>query len=331
MVQGFITSFVAIDFPSRPKRWTGLLNFTAADLAHALMATGRAPGDVLAHGIPSMWEFIHRVSVIPAYLEVDPSSRRIMRSDLALSLDRSEKVGLSYAIGQAMTGIFSEHKLDVDFLMHVDRYERTFNVRFAPGRTRADLFGFSTSGWVVAEAKGRSNAPEAGLDSKLRSQKRSIKFIDGSKPSLALGCVSSFPPPNGHMRLDLVDPEPDEATSVALQADRDRFLLAYYLPFATAINSATERSAQQLPDLQSQTEYAVGSYPEVGFSLGLPEEIVDFVLRYIDRPADVSGLSEVVDRVIDLSARGGGTHRDGSFFVVDWELAEADTSGRQYG
>ena len=50
----------------------GTLSFTTDDLAHALFATGRAPGDQWAHSMASVWEWIHRTSLIPAYIRRTP-------------------------------------------------------------------------------------------------------------------------------------------------------------------------------------------------------------------------------------------------------------------
>ncbi|TKA08562.1 hypothetical protein [Actinacidiphila oryziradicis] len=133
---------------------TGVLTFSASELAHALFATGRTPGDQAKYGHASVWEWLHRMSVIPAYIR-RASDNRLVRTQLARSMDRSEKVSLSYTLGQALTGVFSQNILSVRYLMHVDRYARRHGVLFTATRQRADLFGRRDTGWVVAEAKGR--------------------------------------------------------------------------------------------------------------------------------------------------------------------------------
>src|SRR5690242_15958709 len=76
------------------------VSFDDSDLAWSLFVTGRAPGDEYLHGRQSFWEFLHRVTLVPAYVRV--TARALTRSGLALDLDRSEKVNLSYSLGQAM-------------------------------------------------------------------------------------------------------------------------------------------------------------------------------------------------------------------------------------
>src|SRR5665213_2537158 len=107
----FISPYRARSFPVRTVRGWGDISFTTDDLAHALFVTGRAPGDQARFGTASVWEFIHRASIIPAYVRRAPSGA-LTRSRLALDLDRSEKVALSYSLGQAMTAIFwvSRHR-----------------------------------------------------------------------------------------------------------------------------------------------------------------------------------------------------------------------------
>jgi hypothetical protein len=215
----------AYGFPPAVPTIGSVLQFTPHDLAHALFTTGRAPGDQANHGMASVWEFLHRASLIPSYVRMTPSGR-LTRSNLAVELDRSEKVALSYSLGQAMTSIFCRHMLDVPHLLHVDRYARRFGVRFGATGKRPDLIGLRETGWVVAEAKGRSNRMEPSLQSKLVDQKRAISSIEGQPPELSLGCVASFPPNVNEMVLNVFDPTEDAPQSIDLPIDRSRYLLA---------------------------------------------------------------------------------------------------------
>jgi hypothetical protein len=103
--------------------------------------------------------------------------------------------------------IFCRRLLSVQFLMYVDRYAERYSIGFGNTRQRADLFGLRAQDWIVAEAKGRSNSVESDLPQKLLSQKRSVLSIQDRPPSLALGCVISFPPQHPALRIDAFDPE----------------------------------------------------------------------------------------------------------------------------
>ena len=241
----FRAQLVMTDFPGTMAPFTRTVTFTQADLAHALFTTGRAPGDRAMYGAASFWELLHRTSLIPAYVRIAGDSR-LVRSRLAMDLDRSEKVSLSYALGQAMTAIVCRQVAGAKWLMHIERYANRFGINFGSARTRPDLFGWRPAGWIVAEAKGRSGGIERGLRTKLVTQKRSVASISGIAPSLALGCVASFPPQWGVLRLDAFDPTDIAAEPIDLdEIDLDRMVQAYYEPFLTALQLG---ESQQVDD-----------------------------------------------------------------------------------
>lgn len=197
---------------------THFLRFTADALAHALFTTGRAPGDTADHGWSSVFEWLHRVALMPACLRRRPDGR-IARTDLARELDRSEKVALSYAVGQATTGIFATQLLDVRFLMHVDRYGGSYQLVVPPKtKSRPDLFGQRRNGgWVVAEAKGRSTPIDTDLKNRMRLQNRMIRSVAGVPPEIAYGCCAYFAKAtNGEewLRMYAVDPLENEPEAI---------------------------------------------------------------------------------------------------------------------
>lgn len=307
--------FTAKGFPAGfPTR--GTLAFTSDDLAHALFTTGRAPGDRARHGSASFWEFIHRASLIPAYLR-RASMRAVHKSALAQDLDRSEKVGLSYAIGQAMTAIYCRQQIGVAFPMHVDRYAGHHGVSFNLGRKRPDLFGLSASGdWIVAEAKGRSNGMESGLPATLAAQKSMIKSINGQKPAVALGCVSSFPVlyPGAWDRLhvDVVDP-PQEAQAVAIVVDLDHYWRAYYAPFVLAASAGVA--------VDDRPGYVASRFPGLGLQVGVSTSIRELVIGPEPITADRIGSALAESAADDGEAPIGAP--DGTLVETSWDDALA--------
>ena len=290
-----------------------VLRFGADVLAHALFVTGRAPGDVAGHGMSSVWEWVHRTSLMPSYVRIG-NGGRLVRSALALSLDRSEKVALSYAIGQAVTGIFCRQKVGATHLMHVDRYASRHGTTFGVGRTRPDFIGRTPLGWVVAEAKGRSNAMESDLRSKLATQKRSILSIEGAAPWLALGCVASFPPPNGTMIVDAFDPVKNQPEAIRIDLSSEDFLRAYYEPFAAAIDFGDR---VDVTDAMISSELA-----GLGVGVGMPRSSYS-ALR--EGPDTQEPFSTVVGRAID-ELGGDAQFPDGTVVTVTWDdaLSTAD-------
>jgi hypothetical protein len=259
-----------------------------------------------------MWEWIHRTSLIPAYIRRTPGGE-LARSQLALELDRSEKVGVSYAIGQALTSIFCEQLLSVPLLLHVDRYAARFSVTFSATRKRADLFGpYGPGGWIVAEAKGRSNAMESGLRAKLTTQKRSIASIAGSTPSLALGCVASFPPGMSTLTIDAFDPDKDEVEAVQLDVNLDRYFQAYYEPFVTAIDFGNVETVTE------DSEMIFATLPLAGLRLGILRSIADRIRAASQ--GEIVGLADSITSLLQQATPFAG-FPDGTVVETDWDAS----------
>jgi hypothetical protein len=263
----------------------------------------------------SVWEWIHRTSLIPAYIR-RAQRGRVARSQLALDLDRSEKVGVSYALGQAMTGIFCEKLLSAPFLLHIDRYEKQYGVSFSPTRKRADLFGPDRNGdWMVAEAKGRSNAMEADLRGMLEEQKRSVSQIAGSAPRVVMGCVASFPAPGRTLRVDAFDPTEDSIESVQLDVNLDLYFLAYYEPFIAAIDFGE-------PDgVLDDEEMIFSAIPRAGLRVGIRRSIADRI-RVARRANVTAGLAESIWSLLARNSSeltAGTAFPDGTAIQTNWE------------
>lgn len=306
----------AFSFPSGTVPSPASLIFNTDDLAHALFVTGRAPGDRAVHGSASVYEWLHRASLVPAYLRRRYDAA-LVKSSLAHSLDRSEKMALSYALGQAITGIFCENLLLVAYLMHVDRYANHFRVQFGQTRQRADLFGLAPNGWVVAEAKGHSGGMPSNQRQKLESQKRSVKEINGDAPWLALGCVAHFPDPADEMRVDAFDPDKTEVEAVSFPVTLDRFSLAYYLPFLRAIEMGDRAEDDSRSITASLTTV---SFAQFGLRVGMPTTLVERIRR--------AELGELTGLYVDIRGILAATpstdervFRDGVTITTAWNEA----------
>lgn len=308
----FQTRYFARSFPPDVIDPYGDLTFSPDDLAHALFTTGRAPGDQSRYGQASTWEFLHRTAIIPAYIRRRPYGS-LSRSRLVQDLDRSELVGLSYALGMALTTIFCRQQLNVDHLLHIDRYAAQYQVIFAATRKRADLIGRTSNGWVVAEAKGRSRAPERELRTKLEQQKRAVTSIGGQPPWLALGCVASFPVADEGIRVEAYDPFDDAEETVQYdRLDLDRYLFAYYLPFISAMDFG-DQTAEGANSRDAETS----DFGPFGVTLGLIGPIADLTRQYIH--GEVSDYSEQVQTILaNLSQYPPNTFADGSIVETRW-------------
>jgi len=297
----------------------GNLTFTLDELAHAMFTTGRSPADQNAHGKRSCAEFFSRMSLIRAYLSVAPSSR-LEQTELAKSLDQSEKAYLSYVLGQAVTGLFCTKELKFQFLMHVDRYGKCWNVKLPPGKVRPDLFGFKDwhlNDWVVAEAKGRSQSPRKALKQSICNQKNAINSINNSQQILSLGCVI-FLGAGGKYTLEVIDPDETIPDSLSLQIGGDQLLLSYYKPFLEAISTADRTGSDD------GTTYA--DFEDLRLRLGLNTALFNRTNSAIR--GNLEGFADNVSEILSNQApdQNSGTYfPDGSVFRTYWdELQQQD-------
>lgn len=306
----FQVSTSCVGFPPGIVPDWSVTGFTAADLAAALFTTGRAPGDEARHGWASVAEFVHRAALIPAYVR-QGRSKQLIRSELATELDRSEKVNLSYSLGQAMAGVFAQQCLGVSRLMHVDRYGPDYGAGFGPSRERPDLFGMGPGGWVVVEAKGRSNGMESALPAKVKSQASNVASIGGTTPWIACGVVAQFPPPGQTMKLYALDPEPTEV-ALSWQVDPDRFIEAYYAPFLRALDLGPRQALVDTPvwDIEAVDLGAVG------VRVGLHRDLAGLLRER--EGEDMAGLARDVNALVEGLAEEEAIRPDGSWFETSW-------------
>ena len=138
-----------------------------------------------------------------AYIQKRYPWPSLCRTDLAKTLDPTEKSYLSYTVGQALTEIFCERVLSVERMLHVDLHRNKPSGPFAPyvkldnsGR-RPDLFGYGEGFRVIAESKGRSTASKSEiikLGRRTKEQLSAVQSIDGvnSKYDWRIGFITDF-------------------------------------------------------------------------------------------------------------------------------------------
>lgn len=319
----FVVRYHASDFSDEIIRRNGEIKFYAYELVHAVFTTGRTPGDQLSYGEASVWEFLHRAALVRAYIRQDDAGHLVL-SRLASELDRSEKAAVSYVIGQAMTGIFCRKGLSVSYLMHVDRYGSRWGMQFS-SKKRADLFGYGSLGWLVAEAKGRSSPPDERLRANLRAQKSSVVSIQGRPPDLAMGCVSYFSndgptwstsstySPTPWLKLEAFDPV-SEVEPVSIESDMDRFILTYYEPFIVLLDGG---QGGEMVEVEGDDIYVSTHLQNLRMTIGLLRSIVELV-HSAKLHGNVAGLADFVFEALG-QAGSNLAFPDGTIFEVDWQ------------
>lgn len=310
----FNVRYITSGFPHGTVTRTGNLSFDESELIHGLFTTGRAPGDELLYGDTSVWEFLHRSSLVRAYIRRD-YSQRITLSRLAWDLDLSERRAVTYALGQAMTGIFSRKALSVQYFMHVERYASRWAVEFG-SRKRPDLFGPSPRGWIVAEAKGGTTSPGTPLRTRVGEQKSAVNSIQGQDPALAIGCISYLTKQEPWLRMEVLDPEADPE-GISLDIDMDRFVLTYYEPFLMAIDMGREREDQASLSASPGDDYNSTRFNSLDLRIGLLRSI-ETVVRQAKSSGDLTGLSQAVAQALE-SRVSGSLFSDGTLVEAQWD------------
>jgi hypothetical protein len=307
-------TYRASHFPPGGPRGTLDIATPWAGLLWAAITVGKWRDDLFIHGRYSLFEATYRANVLWAYLRTD-SSDRVLRTDAYQALDPTEKSGVSYSLGMTTTKLFASARLGVPWLMHLDRYQRAFGVSLRPGRSRPDLIGPSDPDgqmrWIVAEAKGRTNQLESDAIPKMRSQKRRVLSIAGTRPTLSIGAAAHFS--SDELAVEVVDPPTrGRAGREVFREHADpkrRFVDAYYAPFIALL----ERSAvnheglvmRELPDadvwvamnhqrLSAIREYLRGERPAL--TLTEPASEPDLEIP-VDRGDTFAGKDGVILRV----------------------------------
>ncbi|MEV6876603.1 hypothetical protein [Amycolatopsis sp. NPDC051128] len=111
--------------------------------------------------------------------------------------------------------------------------------------------------------------------------------------------------------MDAYDPEKDGDEPVEFPVTRDRFVLAYYLPFLRAV---------ELGEQESGDVFSSARFENVGLRVRLPRLLADR-LRAAEQ-GDVEGLDEDVRALLDdVTSREVGVFSDGTVVEADWQDA----------
>lgn len=101
-------------------------------------------------------------------------------SCLFIELESTEKGGLSFRLGMAMTAVVAEELLDIYLLEHLNA--RNSSVAPKGGQRRADLFGLDINDRChVIEAKARAHGYGKDLVEYAKSQAENVNLVDTSK------------------------------------------------------------------------------------------------------------------------------------------------------
>jgi len=181
--------------PSMGPLFSGINNLSCTwnEIIWAAITVGREKwSHAIRFGKYSWLEMLYRLSIIYANLKQSPNNT-LIRSQAYDNLDPSEKSAISYFLGLTSAKLFAAKRLNVFWLMHIEKYRDKYPMKFWKGKSRPDLFGLNNRrDWVVIEAKGRSNRFDYQTLLKAKDQTRQLRAIAGQFPALKVALESHF-------------------------------------------------------------------------------------------------------------------------------------------
>ncbi|MDC0687576.1 hypothetical protein POF53_08255 [Mitsuaria sp. RG] len=287
----------------RGRRW---LTVEMTELVWAAISMGK-PGmaHLFAHGLYSVSDCIVRAHTVYANLKFGKYT--IAQSKLYEGLDPSEKGGVSYFFGMLATKVLCSRLLDAPWLFHLSMLKSLGGTAVLIDRSQPDLIGLnSRGGWVVAEAKGRSNQFDADALRKAKTQTRQLRKVNGQFPSLRVAVQACFSP---SLDFHIADPEEYDDDAEDLDFDVVAAIQDYY---SFIIQAPQERLGRG--QLNGQ-DYVFMNMPESGVTIGISRRMHKALQEMSDVPESVSKLAALIAE--ERTAQPSHVQADGLVVTLD--------------
>jgi hypothetical protein len=207
------------------------LNATRPDIIRSLLTVGY-PSRRAAARVVGPWRERMLVAMATGYLD-----RSLNTTSYFRSLEQTEKVGVSFLLGEAFTHWYAQDRMNIEYLVHVAGLVTCTWVA-PPGlsrpkagapppspKSRPDFIGVRRLERHVFESKGRVRMPSASTISKALGQVSALRSINGKKPTTR--CASFFMLKAAGTEGKVLDP-PGDADGIGVVFDvRDALAKAY--------------------------------------------------------------------------------------------------------
>jgi hypothetical protein len=229
-LSGFVE---ATKFKGRFRTLNGVtpLDATRADIIRSLLTVGY-PSRKEAVKVVGRWRERMLVAMATGYLDRSLRTTRYFRS-----LEQTEKVGVSFLLGEAFTHWYAQRRMDIEYLVHVAGVQDckwvspTKSVAPKAGATapslksRPDFIGIRRTERHVFESKGRLRRPTASAIAKALGQVSALVSINGRKPTTR--CATFFMLKAGGAEGKVIDPVEEEAHVGVVFDEFDAIAKAY--------------------------------------------------------------------------------------------------------
>ncbi|MFC9838859.1 hypothetical protein ACFVKB_34375 [Rhodococcus sp. NPDC127530] len=251
----------------------GTLIVRQVDLMRAAATIGVTPFGRSAHRYPASIDLLWRAAMAQANLQERHTHWE--RSDSYCRMNPTEKGAVSYFLGQVQAKLAAEQIFGIATFAHFESYLEAIGQR--SNQSRPDFIGFNNRGntFVTVEAKGRFGKHPA--DRYVQAAKKQAQTVSSSRSSgtdHVYAQVAHFE--SGVWTADLHDPPSVRQTN---GPDPSAVTFAHYWPTVAAINERRRllETSLDLSDAQELEGTRSALFPEVGFALGVPEDIADSV------------------------------------------------------
>jgi hypothetical protein len=223
----------ATKFAGRFSALNGIRTLPAsrADIIRSLITVGY-PSRKVAVKTVGRWRERMLLAMATGYLYPNLRTTRYFRS-----LEQTEKVGVSFLLGEAFTHWYAERYMNIEYLVHVAGVRGcewvTPKKALAPKagaalpapKSRPDFIGIRRTERHVFESKGRQRQPSLSAEAKALGQVSTLTTVNGKKPLTR--CATFFMLKASGAEGRVIDP-PEEGSRVGVVFDeRDAIAKAY--------------------------------------------------------------------------------------------------------
>jgi hypothetical protein len=207
------------------------LNATRPDIIRSLLTVGY-PSRRAAVRVVGPWRERMLVAMATGYLD-----RYLNTTPYFRSLEQTEKVGVSFLLGEAFTHWYAQDRMNIEYLVHVAGLETcTWGAPSGSSKPKAgatppspksrpDFIGVRRLERHVFESKGRIRRPSASTIGKALGQVSALRSINGKEPTTR--CASFFILKAAGTEGKVLDP-PGDADGIGVVFDeRDALAKAY--------------------------------------------------------------------------------------------------------
>tara|TARA_R110000868_G_scaffold132380_2_gene343127 strand:- start:54812 stop:55741 length:930 start_codon:yes stop_codon:yes gene_type:complete len=173
----------------------------------------------------SAFDLTIRVLRVMSNLEIDHTNN-LGKTTLYSNMDKTEKGYISYFIGMMVNKVLISRLFGTPWLVHLVTLERMNYVFNFHGGSRPDLVGFHPRfGFLITEAKGRSNGYSNIALIRGKNQTRSVRRVNGQYPFMRVATESYFAP---YLEARIIDPPTFRKNAIDLKIEPKDFIEAYY-------------------------------------------------------------------------------------------------------